>query len=215
MAASVARSRARASSAPRRPKSRAKLFEWGVIYPILIGSLVTAGPQWIDSGRAMLQGIQAGSVKQAKQQAALWRKNLDCAAAPYSWFNSPGDIKVDATICDSGDLFVRASTPGNQQYFKWLPLSDVVQGDESGGGGLIPEAHAATLATRPSAAPLSPPVAGVRLAQPVANVVCQKFLDDRRLLRRVKTPQGCFDEVIDTFNGQIVSRKAVPCTPQC
>jgi hypothetical protein len=215
MAASVARSRARASSTPRKAKSRRKLLEWGVVFPILLGSLLTAGPQWIDSVRAMTQGINSGTVKQAKQQAALWRKNLSCAAAPYSWFNSPGDIKVDATICDSGDIFVRASTPGNQQYFKWLPLSDVVQGDEAGGGGLIPEANAATLATRPPAAPLSPAVPGVRLAQPVANVVCQKFLDDRRLLRRVKTPQGCFEEVIDTFNGQVVSRKAVPCTPQC
>jgi hypothetical protein len=214
MAASAARSQARATSASRKGK-RAKLFEWGVVYPVLLGSLVTAGPQWIDSARAMMQGINFGSVKQAKAQAALWRKNLDCAAAPYSWFNSPGDIKVDATICDSGDIFVRASTPGNQQYFKWLPLSDVVQGDEAGGGGVIPQANAATLATRPPAAPVSPAIAGVRLAQPVANVVCQKFLDDRRLLRRVKTPEGCFDEVIDTFNGQVVSRKAVPCNPQC
>ena len=215
MAASVARPRARTSSNGRKVKSRRKLLEWGVVFPILLGSLLTAGPQWIDSIRAMMQGINSGTVKQAKQQAALWRKNLACAGAPYSWFNSPGDIKVDATICDSGDIFVRASTPGNQQYFKWLPLSDVVQGEEAGGGGIIPEANAATLALRAAPAPYSAAPPGVRLAQPVANVVCQKFLDDRRLLRRVKTPQGCFDEVIDTFNGQVVSRKAVPCNPQC
>lgn len=215
MASSAAKSPARASSTPRKARSRRKLFEWGVVFPILLGSLLTAGPQWIDSVRAMMQGINSGTVKQAKEQSALWRKNLACAAAPYSWFNSPGDIKVDATICDSGDIFVRASTPGNQQYFKWLPLADVVQADSGSGDGLIPQAQALSLTTRASAAPMSPAPVAVKLAQPVANVVCQKFLDDRRLLRRVRTPQGCFDEVIDTFNGQIVSRKAVPCNPQC
>ena len=46
-------------------------------------------------------------------------------------------------------------------------------------------------------------------------VICQRFIDQRMLVRRVQTPQGCFDEIVDTFNGQVVRRNQVPCAPQC
>ena len=44
----------------------------------------------------------------ADQQAALWKKNLACSAAPFAWFNSVNNVKVDTTTCDSGDVLVRA-----------------------------------------------------------------------------------------------------------
>jgi len=200
---------------PRRPsRSRKKLLEWGVVYPVLIGSLLTAGPQWIDSLRAASQGIHVGTVEDAQKQAHLWRKNLACAGAPFAWFNNPSNIKVDATICDSGDIFVRASTPDNTQYFKWLPLSDVLQ---AGGGEatIIPAANAAVLLPAVSPSASQQKNGAMRLAQTQAKVICQKFVDDRHLLRRVQTPEGCFDEVIDTFNGSVLSRKPAPCTPDC
>ena len=208
------------SSASPKPRSRARKpkpwLERGLLYSTLIGSLLTAGPLWIDQAKAAWQGISGGSVEEAELQNALWRKNMDCAASPYAWFNNPSNIKVDATICDSGDIFVRASTPSNGQFFKWIPLSDVIEADDEG-GGIFPPAHAAALPAPVSAATVNPGQWMHRLAQPggQANVVCQRFLDNRRLLRRVQTPQGCFDEVIDTFNGAVVSRRPVPCTPQC
>src|SRR4051812_12800150 len=110
MATSAARERTRASHRARKSHSRKRLVEWAVIMPVLVGSLLTAGPQWIDSIRAAAQGIHSGSLKDAREQTRMWQKNLACAAAPYSWFSSPGNIKVDATLCDSGDIFVRAST---------------------------------------------------------------------------------------------------------
>lgn len=217
MATSVAEPKQRpgASGPRRRPRRTTRqLIERGVLYTTLLGSLVTAGPLWIDEIKAVSQGISGGSAKAAEQQAKLWQKNIACAAAPYAWFNNPSNIKVDATICDSGDIFVRASTPENGQFFKWVPLSDVVQ-TKAGGGWFASEANAATMTPRSSSAAAYTPAPTIRFAQAQASVICQKFIDSRHLMRRVQTPQGCFDEVVDTFNGTIVSKTSAPCNPQC
>ena len=53
----------------------------------------------------------------------------------------------------------------------------------------------------------------MHLAQ-TATVLCTR-MDGRYLTRRVQTPEGCFDEVIDTYTGAVVSRKSAPCEAQC
>ena len=87
-------------------------------------------------------------------------------------------------------------------------------------GGLAAPAEAqveANAATRTGlltavAAPLAQSL--FHLAQ-TATVLCQEIVDGRYIHRRVQTPEGCFDEVIDTYNGQVVKRDPAPCTPQC
>jgi hypothetical protein len=115
----------------------------------------------------------------------------------------------------SGDVFIRAMAPDYRQAFLWVPLAEVFKsgGGGDGGGGLVGTAHATTLDARVSR-PVAQSHATLAFLQP-GNVICQKFIDDRHILRRVQTTQGCFDEVIDTFNGKVVSRNPAPCTPQC
>jgi hypothetical protein len=211
MATSATNQKIHAASKAKHASRPKHWWERILIYPALAAALITAGPQWIDRVTALSQGIKSGSAKAAERQNAMWRKNLACTAMPFAWFTSPGNVKVDTTTCNSGDVFIRAVTPDNQEYFQWVPLDDVLK---SSGGGMM-SAHAATLSTRVSPMPATLPPRLFRLAQPQANVICQKFIDDRHILRRVSTPQGCFDEVIDTFNGQVVSRNAAPCNPQC
>lgn len=210
MATSAAREKARASSRPKKSPKPKHWWERIVIYPALLVALVTAGPQWVDRFSAMYQKIDGPSAKAAERQAELWRKNLACSAVPFAWVNSPNNVKIDTTTCTSGDVFIRAITPDNQQFFKWIALDDVVNPGGHGGGGLFGIANAATLAGGPS----SPARSMLWQAQQV-DILCQKIVDDRHILRRVSTPQGCFDEVIDTYNGSVVSRKPAPCTPQC
>jgi hypothetical protein len=183
-----------------------------LVYPALGVALITAAPQWFDKIGATLQGVKGDSLAAAQEQNRLWRANLGCTAAPKAWYSSPSNVKIDATICDSGDIFVRAVTPDNGEHFKWVPVKDVVQ-QESGGGSIIPSANAATLRLAPLIAASSPSRLLPR-AQAV-TVLCQRFVDGRHLLRRVQTPQGCFDEVIDTYNGAVVQRNPAPCVPQC
>jgi len=213
MATGAIDQKSRTAKREAKPRTPQRWWQWILLYPAFAVALITAGPQWIDKGRALALGIQGGSASEAEKQAMLWRKNLSCSAAPFAWFNNPSNIKVDATICDSGDILVRANTPENSQFFKWLPLEDVVR--TSGQAGLIPAAHAATLRPRAAPAPAAAEPRVFRVAQGQAMVICQRIIDGRRLLRRVQTPQGCFDEIIDTYNGSMVSRSPAPCIPTC
>jgi hypothetical protein len=96
----------------------------------------------------------------------------------------------------------------------WIALDDLVKKTSPGGNPIIGSANAAT------------PAILLKLSQPSAAsryfhraqapvVLCQRFVDERHVLRRVQTPEGCFDEVIDTFNGTVVKRTPAPCVAQC
>jgi hypothetical protein len=47
------------------------------------------------------------------------------------------------------------------------------------------------------------------------EVVCTKFLDKRMVLRHLRTPQACFDEVVDSWNGTTQKRTQVACRRTC
>ena len=194
-------------------------WQWFMLYPTVAVALLTALPTWIDKGLAVYHGTKTSSYAESDKQRALWRKNLSCSASPFSWYSNPRNVKVDATICDSGDVFVRAATPDNQNFFEWVDLDAVVGASE--GGSLIPKANAADLATRLRSLRLAGwngeiGVGGpLSASQPSATVVCQRFLDDRMLLRHISTPEGCFDETVDTLNGETVKRTQVPCRTSC
>ena len=211
MATTATTSKSRASA---KSKSSAKKKHWWeriLVYPALVGALITAGPQWIDRLNAWQQNIASGSLRKAEEQAQLWKANFDCSQLPAAWFTGTGNVKIDTTTCNSGDVFIRAMTPDNHQAFLWVPLADVLKTVRGGGGGgLIGTAHAATLNSI-----VSPRSYAALASLQAGNVLCQKFIDDRHILRRVQTSAGCFDEVIDTFNGQVVSRNPAPCTAQC
>lgn len=211
MATSATASKARA---PKNPEPNVSPFKrwWQqiLLYPAFAVALVSAGPQWIDRVKGFQVGVRSAS--EAETSSMLWAKNPTCGANPAKGFLSPRNVAVDATICDSGDILVRAVTPqnpGSLPIYKWLPLDDVVRAN--GGGGIVPAAQAATLpatglrSTRTAAEP------AYKLAMLQANILCTK-VDGRYLTRRIQTPQGCFDEVIDTFTGAVVSRNPAPCS---
>lgn len=190
--------------------SPAHWWQWVLVYPTLALSLFSAAPTWIDKYWAP-EG--ATSASEAEKQNRLWQKNAACAALPFKGFRNPSNIAVDATICNSGDILVQAVTPENRQVYRWFAIEDVLpKPDES---GLIPPAHASTptarLSTPPGTTQQQPTI---KLAQFQVTVLCQAF-NGRFLKRRISTPQGCFDEVIDTYNGAVVARNPSPCVPQC
>lgn len=211
------RSKPDAASPPPASGKPERWWQWILLYPTLGISLLTAAPQWVDQARAAVQGINQASARDAEKQSQLWRRNLSCAAAPFAWYSNPSNVKVDATICDSGDIFVRAATPANGQFFKWIAIEDVVQLPVDAGNPVIPAAQAAykRLEGVGGAVRARGGAPALKLAGQQAMVICQRFLDQRMLVRRVQTPQGCFDEIVDTFNGQVVRRNPVPCAPQC
>lgn len=189
-------------------------WQWFLIYPALGISLVSAAPQWIDKIRATIEGVRGDSLQAAIKQNDLWKKNITCLSAPGAWFEGPNDVQIDATICNSGDIFVQAMAPGRvAPQMHWVAVEDVLKDTPQRGNPLVPAANAATPSLVPQAEPRS--FSGALIHRAQFAVLCQKFIDGRHIKRRVQTPQGCFDEIIDTYNGAVVQRNPAPCTPQC
>lgn len=195
----------------KQPK---RWWQWILLYPTLAISLLTAVPQWWDRSLAIYHNTRGSSFAAAEKQQEMWRRNLSCSALPFDWYQNPNNIKVDAVICKSGDVFVRASTPESQSFYQWIPLDDVVQQQkgsalEASANAAVPSRLTRTLVMESDA---KPPIV---LAQMQAVVVCQRFLDQRYLLRHVRTPAGCFDDVIDTLSNVRTQHISVPCRSSC
>ncbi|MET0179815.1 MAG: hypothetical protein ABW194_04960 [Novosphingobium sp.] len=206
-----------ASLNPSPPESQTKAspsrwWQWFLLYPTFGLALLSAAPQWVDKVLAIVNDTKQDSYQEALRENRLWHVNIKCAGAPYAWYTNPKAVKVDATICESGDMFVRASAPGGKEVIKWVALDDVI-GRAPDTSSLIPAAHAQ------SAPPLTTshaPGYFTRAQYQNVFVVCQRFVDQRMLLRHVNAgSSGCFDEIIDTFNGAVVRRTPVPCRPSC
>ncbi len=183
-------------------------WQWLLIYPALAISVLTAAPKWVDGALAAANNIGDRSYADAKLQSELWAKNLPCAAEPSNYVPTKSNLKIDATVCDSGDIFVRAATADDAQpqYF-WLPLNKILGKDGS------------PRSLFSSAAAAEPDGAWRRndggLLQKVQNTLCQKFVDSRHIVRRVRTPKGCSDLTVDTFTGRVISTRAVACVAKC
>jgi len=203
----------RAIPLSRKPsRLRKHWWERALLYPTVLVALITAGPQWVSQYQNWRHEIPAPHPLTAEDLTRLWEKNLACTSAPFSWIANPSNIKVSTTVCSSGDVFVRATTPTNQefQYVKWVPLDDVLQSPPAGGGGLIGAAHAATLGPAQVLQPV-----GMAPPQVQPAVICQRFLSSRYLVKRLRTAAGgCIDQTIDIYRG-VASSKAAPCIPRC
>lgn len=196
-------------------------WQWFLLYPAAAVALVSAAPQWLDRGLAIYHGTRGASYAAADRQRALWLKNMTCSQAPFAWYHNPRNVRIDATICNSGDVFIRASTPDNEYHMEWVGLDQILGVPSADGTSLIPEARAASMSSGFGLVPRSSAWVGhgARLFradyQANAMIVCQRPLDSRRLYRHVRTPVGCFDEVIDMLNGAVIQRTQVPCRNAC
>ena len=202
--------RAPKKSGPESPFKR--WWQQILFYTAFAVALVTAGPSWIDKVRGFNLGVRSAS--EAELSSLLWARNPTCGANPGRGFLSPRNVAVDATICDSGDILVRAVNPQNPHalpIFKWLPLDDVVRTNAV--GGFIPTAQAATLSANGPRSKRTAAQPAYKVAW-LQSVICTR-VNGRFLIRRINVGSGCVDEVIDTFTGAVVSRNPAPCTPQC
>lgn len=196
-------------------ETQQRWWQWILLYPTLGVSLLTAAPDWIDKAKAAYLEVGKDSYKAALRENELWQKNTTCAAAPYAWYGNPKEVRVDATICDSGDVYVRATSPDGQVKAEWVAVDDMFP-KPGEGPSLIPSAKAAAVSP---GKPWQDYDLDDLSAKQYQNmfVVCQKFLGDKRiLLRHVRADNGiCYDELIDTFNGSLTKRTQVPCRSSC
>lgn len=183
-----------------------KWWQWVILYPTLAISFLSAAPQWVDKAQAMFNGVE--DIKFAEQQRKAWQDNMTCSAAPFDWYSTAENLKVDATICNSGDIFVRVATPKKGNFYQWVLLNSIVKDEQTASLPFISSAHAAGNATWHAEG-------SYQVAQN-ATVVCQAFLPDGRTIKRhLNMGQACFDEYVDTFTGQVTRREQVQCRSTC
>jgi hypothetical protein len=163
--------------------------------------MVSSFPTFVEFFHSKQYGVPYGQSKEAKQQDDLWKKNLKCTAAPMDGLTTASNVVVDATICRSGDVLVRINTPDNRNFYKWVSVDAVI---EQASSTFINEAFASYSSNQ------------LMLAQSNYSVICQRFLGSGELLRRIRDRDGnCFDEIINTYTGAVISSKPAPCNSQC
>jgi hypothetical protein len=202
-----------------------------LIYPTLAATLITAVPQWIDRVQALTNNVQGRNYHDALVQRQLYAKNIDCTTAPFDWYINPSNIDLDATICQSGDVYLRATSPTGQANYYFVAVDQVLGKPDAGSGSLFPAAQAAERLQLPATPAVAEDAQRPQdlltrvqiVGRPAfrtqtvvqTSVVCTKFLDSRRVLRHLRTPQACFDEIVDSLNGRTVSRTQVACRRSC
>jgi hypothetical protein len=177
-------------------------WQWLLLYPTLGIALLTAVPEWIKLGEAWKVNLSADQLAQAEKQKELWEKNLKCTTTPMQFFENTHKVKVDATVCESGDVFVRVFAPDNRNAYYWVDVDGLLQ--TASYPGLVTSAQAASFAN----------ILKVQASQ-TSFVMCQRFVDNRNLLRVLNVEGQCFDEVVDTYTGQVTSRNPSECRDSC
>lgn len=224
-AASPAAPVAPATEGPFRPKT---WWQWLLLYPAFALALLTAVPDWIDRGLAVIKGIQDDRLSIAIERNRLFSRNLSCTGAPYQWYREPTSGRViDATLCPTGDLFVRVLVPDEtsqlatvidgqrfREAAEFISIDKVVeQSERQVALGLF--SMVADAATLPQSRPPVPEGDLILAQDQFALVICQKFTDERMLLRHIQVEGQCFDEMVDTYTGVTASRVPVPCRSTC
>lgn len=219
---------AASADAASRPRT---WWQWILLYPAVALALVTAVPGWVDSFGGILQGVMNAKYSELKERHSLFVRNSECLSAPIQWYREPRAGRViDATLCPTGDIFVRVLVPDDESQ-----LATVIEGqrfrerrDFVSLDKFVQEADrfaaldifgmTANAATLPQSTPqlqLSPQGDLVQVQDQFALVICQKFVDERNLLRHLQMQGQCFDETVDTYTGVTVSRVPVPCRQSC
>jgi hypothetical protein len=190
-------------------KTPMKWWQWFIVYPTIATSFFAAIPTVATYGKSLTLGVKASEVTDAESQNKLWIKNADCLLNTKGLsIKTPQAFEVAATVCPNGDILLAGKrADSDSQRLRWVPISDVV-----------PPLGSATAASADGFSLIAAATAGERRSTIVAQagqVICQHWVGQGMLLQRISTPNGCFDQVVNTFNGVIVSRQNAPCVPQC
>jgi len=205
-------------SKPRAPEADSKdgkqpmrWWQWLIVYPTIATSFFAAIPTAGTYLRSLMLDVKATEVVDAETQNKLWVKNFDCVIkAKGLSIKTPQSYEVGATVCENGDILLAGKRSDSQTpRQRWVPLTDV-----------LPPAAPSTDSRVDLFSVIPSAMAGERRSTisaqlPGETIMCQRWVGEGRLLQRVSTANGCFDQVINTFKGIVISRQNAPCTPQC
>jgi len=180
-----------------------KWWQWVLVYPTLILGLIGSVPTILQLYQSWKLDISREDVPLANVQHKLWERNADCNLSPSDWDTTILSINVDAKVCPSGDILISTKSFEKQKYM-WISIEDIVNNNISDSSfSLINSA-------------LASPIAFQSDDQGYSALLCKRWIDKGQLLRRISNPEnGCYDEVINTYTGEVISKTAVSCEATC
>ena len=194
-----------AGSPPAASGTPQRWWQWVLVYPTLAISMLGSMPtitQWYQS-RGVPDDVPIKLVAEAKGQNDLWEANFECTSkANFETVTNIHNRQVSAIVCPSGDVLVKVKLPGSEKEIsRWVGVQSFEERKRSAANLIMSDAVAA----------------GERIVLAQAtSVVCQRWLNNGRLLRRVRDGGGhCFDEVINTYTGALESRLPARCDGGC
>lgn len=211
--------------AEQLPSPRRGFFAWltgEFLWPTTVGARVAvaavcllvvigAASQYMTWIKAYLMGVPSSTMYQARLQERLWEKNFACATQLDQNSNNYAVITgehvvVVAWACPSGDVLVTVESPTEElsQRSVWVAFDTPLQ-TTSLLQGLVQETFAATLQLHAQ-----------RRSDPVIAVLCQKWLPNRLVKRRIRRADGkCSDVILNPRNGRVISHRKAPCNRAC
>ena len=151
-------------------------WQWMLLYPSLVATLLSAVPTWLDHIQAANIGVKTSDLAQAKEQKRLWEANVSCTRTQeFQRIRTTRDAEVGVQVCPSGDVLVQLRGPGADQIiYRWVSVRTLEQ--------------EASLLFHPAAADASSGETVV--AQVPQSVVNQRWLREGMLKQRVQQGGG-------------------------
>lgn len=175
------------------------------MYPTLIIAIAGAIPTVLGYYKSWQIGVPFDKTQIALEQNRLWQRNYECSKNEFRSVKNNHNIEVGTIICLSGDVLIKVQPPDEKPVFWWVGLKTFESNDQAAIDlWFIDRAQAEEM------------LAPIVVAQSNSVVLCQKWLNNGRLLRRIEIQgQGCFDEIVNTYTGQVEKRDSAPCDGHC
>lgn len=195
------------SSEPKQ-ESPKRWWQWFLVYPGLAIAIVGAIPTYIEAFKSYSLGVSFGRSFDAQEQNRLWQENFECAQkATFSTTINKKKVEIGSMVCESGDVLLRGKRPEwDRHQLRWVSWNEVVPNETN-------KEHA--LLDFFGSAYASGDYDPIVLAQAPTSVLCQRWVGPGQLMQRIGTPMGCFDQVINTYNGWVLFSRPAPCVPSC
>jgi hypothetical protein len=183
-------------------------WQWFLMYPTVAVAMLGLVPGSTELYRIIQTGgeVPMFQTKDAVTQMNLWQKNAQCVEDVDSVeVNATGAVIVGAKICQSGDILISGRVLGGLPAFRWIPVH-MILGRDVASTNFFPQAHAETSAINFTDSQSQP-----------GQIICQRWVGNGMLLQRVYwgPTNSCYDNLINTFTGMMVSSTPAPCNKMC
>lgn len=177
-------------------QSRLAWWQWLLMYPALAVAVIGAIPTAVQGIQALRLDTSYGDVPIARRNVDLFDKNFKCLGKSGTAVKLGDNTQIEAAVCDSGDIWIRATTADNQSKVSWVTPEEILRRKHS--GLLIGPAFGAALQS---------------LAQADAKPLCVFRDRSGKIVKRViVAPGNCRDEQIDPATGRVTT---VPAQCNC